>query len=297
MNRKDFGLLLAALRQDLGWTQFHLAEVSELDISIISQIERGVKKFFEPEILFKLADALQLTTLERREFIFAASGLDESQLVRQPTPGVSTAAHDPKRILDRLIFVTQELMLPAYLYDVYGDIVAVNNIILSLYQIPQFVFENASNVPAGYNVTRLNFSRDMVGRFQVAENWEQYGINAMRTFRECSFRYRATPYFKYLMNVFRNQTEYPVFERFWKLVSSREDDKQANVDHFSYLHKELGYLKYVASSSITYTSFGEIFLIYYLPIDEHTYQVFDQLKSKAGKGVTRLAPWPEKPMP
>lgn len=297
MNRKDFGLLVATLRQDLGWTQFHLAEVSELDISVISQIERGVKKFFEPEILFKLADALQLTTLERREIIFAASGLDESQLVRQPIIGVSTEAHDAKKTLDRLVFVTQELLLPAYLYDVYGDIVAVNNIILSLYQIPQFIYENAASIPGGYNVTRINFSRDMVGRYQVLENWEQYGINAMRTFRECSLRYRATPYFKYLMKAFRNQAEYPFFERFWKLVSSREDDKQANVDHFSYLHKELGHLKYVASSSITYTSFGELFLIYYLPIDEHTYQVFDQLKSKAGKGVTCLAPWPDKPMP
>ena len=63
MNRRDFGELIAALRQDLGWTQFQLAEYSCQDVAVISQIERGVKKHFEPELLFCLANALQLTTL------------------------------------------------------------------------------------------------------------------------------------------------------------------------------------------------------------------------------------------
>ncbi|MEP6894795.1 MAG: helix-turn-helix transcriptional regulator [Chloroflexota bacterium] len=47
MNRKDFGLLLSTLRQDLNWTQFQLAEYANLDNAVISQIERGVKKYFE----------------------------------------------------------------------------------------------------------------------------------------------------------------------------------------------------------------------------------------------------------
>ena len=53
MNRKEFGQLLAALRQDLDWTQFHLSEYADIDEAVISQIERGVKKFFEPELLFQ----------------------------------------------------------------------------------------------------------------------------------------------------------------------------------------------------------------------------------------------------
>ena len=68
MNRKEFGQLFATLRQDLDWTQFQLSEYADIDEPVISQIERGVKKFFEPELLFQLANALQLTTLERREF-------------------------------------------------------------------------------------------------------------------------------------------------------------------------------------------------------------------------------------
>jgi transcriptional regulator with XRE-family HTH domain len=297
MNRKDFGKLVATLRQDLGWTQFQLAEFSALDVAVISQIERGVKKFFEPEILFNLANALQLTTVERREFILAASGLEQTQIVRQQSAGVNTDAHDARKIMDQLVFMTGELIYPAFLCDVYGDVLAVNSTMLFLYSIPALMFENASSMPGGFNLIRLNFSREMVGRSHVVDNWEQYATTGTRTFRDHSLRYRATPYFKYLMTAFRNPLEYPYFERFWKLVSSLEDDKQANVDHFFYRHKDLGNLKYIASTSVSYTSFGELFIVYYLPVDDQTSQVFDQLKSKAGKGVMRLAPWPEKPMP
>ena len=90
MNRRQFGELVAALRQDLGWTQFQLAEYAELDDAVVSQIERGVKKYFEPELLFQLVNAFQLTTLERREFLLAASGLDQKQIVRQPSAAMAT---------------------------------------------------------------------------------------------------------------------------------------------------------------------------------------------------------------
>jgi hypothetical protein len=44
------------------------------------------------------------------------------------------------------------------------------------------------------------------------------------------------------------------------------------------------------------TSFGNLFLVQNLPLDEHTDEVFTQLKIKAGMGVVRFAPWPEKSM-
>lgn len=297
MNRKDFGQLLAALRQDLDWTQFQLSENAGVDNAVISQIERGVKKFFEPDLLFQLANALQLTTLERREFFIAANGLDKSQLVRQPVIGISTDAHNIRKTLDRLVKTTGEILLPAYLCDAYGDVIAANNIILGFYKIPPTFLETAASIPGGYNTIRINFSRDLVGRTHVADHWDEYAINSMRAFREISLRYRAKPYFKYLMKAFRNHVEYPFFDRYWKLVSSTEQDKEANVDYFSYHHDEFGDLTYIASSTVSLTYVGELFLIYYIPCNNHTDRVFDQLKKEAGAGVTRFAPWPEKPMP
>src|SRR5512138_2136107 len=136
MNRREFGQLLAALRQDLDWTQFELAEYADVDEAIISQIERGVKKYFEPKLLFGLANALQLTTLERREFLLAASGLDQKQIVRQPSAGMSTDVFNVRRVLDKMIELTGQVRLPAFLCDVYGDVIATNNMILSFFKLP-----------------------------------------------------------------------------------------------------------------------------------------------------------------
>lgn len=297
MNRKEFGQLLAALRQDLGWTQFQLAEYANLDIAVVSQIERGVKRFFEPELLFCLANTFQLTTLERREFILAASGLEDKQIVRQPSDAIATDVFNARKILDRMVALTGELRVPAFLTDGYSDVLAANNMMIALYDVPPSIIENASNIPGGFNTMRLNFSRELLGRTQVTDNWDSYALKVMRSFREGTLRYRALPYFKYLIKVFRNPQEYPFFDRYWKLVSSMEQDKELNVDHFSYQHNKFGPLNYIASNTSAITSFGNLFLIHNLPLDEYTEDVFNRLKLQAGLGAARFAPWPEKPMP
>ncbi|MGE5462907.1 MAG: helix-turn-helix domain-containing protein, partial [Syntrophothermus sp.] len=220
MNRRDYGELVAALRQDLGWTQFQLAEYAGLDSAVISQIERGVKRFFEPDLLFCLANALQLTTLERKEFIFAASGLDENQIVRQPSEAMATDGFDARKILERMISLVGQIRTPAYLCDVFGDVVAANNMMLGLYDVTPSMIDSAARLPGGYNTTRLNFGRDSLSRMQILDHWDDYALNAMRAFRESTLRYRAWPYFKYLIKVFRNPSEFPFFDRYWKLVSS-----------------------------------------------------------------------------
>lgn len=294
MNRKDFGLLVATLRQDLDWTQFQLAEYAGQDHAVISQIERGVKKFFEPELLFSLANALQLTTLERREFFLAASGLEQDQIVRQRTMATATDTFNVRKILDKLIDLTGDMRLPAFLMDAYGDAIAANQIILSFFKVPAGVLETAPKIPGGYNTVRVNFGKESVMHDRVSSNWDGYALNSMRAFRENSLRYRAQPYFKYLMKAFRNPVEYPLFERYWKMVSSTEQDKELNLDYFAFRHDAFGDVKYTASSTITITSFGELFLIQYLPLDERTSQIFEQIAKEAGQVAVRIAPWPVK---
>jgi hypothetical protein len=119
----------------------------------------------------------------------------------------------------------------------------------------------------------------------------------MRAFRENSLRYRAKPYFKYLMKTFRNPIEYPLFDRYWKMVSSVEQDKESNTDYFSFHHDEFGEIKYISSSTMTTTSFGELFLVQYLPLDAHTSQIFESLTRRAGPTVVQFASWPLKTFP
>jgi transcriptional regulator with XRE-family HTH domain len=297
MNRKEFGELISALRQDLDWTQFQLAEYANTDEAIVSQIERGVKKHFEPELLFHLANAFQLTTLERREFFLAASGLDQKQIVRQLSAATNTDVFNARKVLDKLIELTRLVRLPAFLCDVYSDVIAANQIVLSFFTVPSAFVAEAEHLPGGYNTARFNFGRDLVARSHIMDNWDSYALNSMRAFRENSLRYRAKPYFKYLMKTFRNPIEYPLFDRYWKMVSSVEQDKESNTDYFSFHHDEFGEIKYISSSTMTTTSFGELFLVQYLPLDAHTSQIFESLTRRAGPTVVQFASWPLKTFP
>ena len=297
MNRKEFGELVSALRQDMDWTQFQLAEYAGVDEAVVSQIERGVKKHFEPELLFQLANVFQLTTIERREFFLAASGLDQKQIVRQVSAATTTDVFNVRKVLDKMIELTGQVRLPAFLCDVYSDVIAANQTILSFFKVPLAYVEEAARLPGGYNTARFNFGKDLMARQLVVDNWDNYALKSMRSFRENSLRYRAKPYFKYLMKTFRNPKEYPLFDRYWKMVSSVEQDKEANADYFSFHHDEFGDINYTSSSTISITSFGELFLVQYLPLDAHTSQIFEELTQQTGPGVTQFASWPIKSFP
>jgi hypothetical protein len=125
-------------------------------------------------------------------------------------------------------------------------------------------------------------------------NWDSFALNSMLAFRESSLRYRAQPHFKYLMKAFRNPIEYPLFDRYWKMVSSLERDKEINLDYFSFSHERYEDVKYMASSTVTITSFGELFLVQHLPLDERTSRAFEQIAKETGQDVIRIAPWPVK---
>lgn len=297
MNRKEFGELVATLRQDMDWTQSKLAEYADVDGAVISQIERGVKKHFEPELLFCLANIFQLTTLERREFFLAASGLDQKQIVRQVSAATNTDVFNARRVLDKMIELTGQVRLPAYLCDVYSDVIATNKIVLSFFRVPPSFVQEGNNIPGGYNTARFNFGKDLVARSHILDNWDSYALNSMRAFRENSLRYRAKPYFKYLMKIFRNPIEYPLFNRYWKMVSSVEQDKEANADYFSFHHDEFGDIKYTSSSTVSITSFGELFLVQYLPLNARTSQIFEELTQREGTGAVQFASWPMKTFP
>ena len=84
MDRFEFGALVASLRDDMRWTQMELADRSGVDISAISNIERGERKtLLKDNMLVKLADGFHLTSMERQEFLFAASGVTELEMVRK----------------------------------------------------------------------------------------------------------------------------------------------------------------------------------------------------------------------
>ena len=68
----SFGELLKRYRLDVGLTQEELAERARLSTRAISDLERGLKKTPRKETLLQLAEALELSAVERASFEAAA---------------------------------------------------------------------------------------------------------------------------------------------------------------------------------------------------------------------------------
>jgi transcriptional regulator with XRE-family HTH domain len=297
MNRKQFGNLVATLRQDMEWTQFQLAEFGGIDIAIISQLERGVKKHLDPELLLKLTNAFHLTTQERKEFLLAASGIDTAHIVRQPSAALATDSVSADRALTKMTALVECVRIPAFLLDVYGDVLATNYIAFAFFQVPAEMMADAGSIPGGLNSIRLVFGKELAARTHFINNWDYYAISTMRFFRETSLRYRATPYFQYLMKAFRSPADYPLFDRYWRAVASMEQDRDGNYEQFSYDHDLFGHLEYAVATTSCLTTHGELLANQYIATDDATKQLFDRLADQNGAGVIRLAPWPAKHMP
>ncbi len=297
MDRKQFGKLVSALRQDMGWTQIELSQYGGVDVATISQMERGVKKHPDPELLMKLANVFQLTTQERRQFFLASTGIPSDQMVRQPGPASPADSLDPERSLKKMIGLVESLRVPAFLLDVYSDLLAINYIAFAFFQIPSELLMGAANLPGGMNVVRLIFGKNTAARAHILTQWEYYAVSTMRFFREASLCYRATPYFQYLFRAFRDPAEYPLFERYWRLVSSGEQDRDGNYEQFSYHHDSFGPLSYAVATTTCVTAQGELLMNQYNPTDDATQDFFNQLAAQSGIGVIRGAPWPLKEVP
>ena len=297
MNRKSFGKIVASSRQDLGLTQMQLAERAEIALPIVSQIERGVKRYFDPETLVALADSLELTTFERRQFFLASTGVDLQSMVRPNLLHNTSDTADPQKELAKIKQAADQLLVPAFVIDPYGDFIMVNRSMMALFDVDDSQVAVLSQTPHAFNSIHLTFGKGMLTRAQMDWNWEQYAFNTMRSFRELSLRYRAQPYFQYLFKIFSDPDEYPYFGRFWKNTASVEGDKEANWDFLEYKDKNHGHVKYMAVSVIFITVFGELHLIQYQPLNENTARIFTGLAETYGTEMFRFASWPEKKFP
>lgn len=294
MNHKDFGTLIATLRQDLSLTQFDLAEKAGLTVALVSQLERGAKQYLEPDLVVALARGLGLNINERQQFFLAASGMDDYYFPDTSPVSEQAKVNKSLEILDQLIILLGQFRVPAYILDVFGENVAANSIALAFYQITPALIEEAPRIPGGYCSVRLMF--DNIISSVVASGYNQYLLNSMRAVREMSLRYRAHPYFQYLIKEFCDSKKYPGFERYWRRSALLEDDKDINIDLFELTHATAGPLRFMAHAIMPNTPHGELRLIYNTPLDKRTADIFEQMASAVGTEAHRFAPWPEKKM-
>jgi transcriptional regulator with XRE-family HTH domain len=293
MNRFEFGTLVASLREDMRWTQLELAEKSGMDVSVISNIERGARRtLLKDNMLLKLADGLQLTTMERQEFLFAASGVSEADAVRKEN-NRAKIHFDPVAFIKELGEHIGRLTVPALITDAFCDILLANQCALEYYNTPAALLNDAHRVVGGYNMMRYVFHSDST--FQDVmndEKWEMHALVNLRFFRRRTMRVRSKPYFSTLLKELLNNKNYPSFERYWrKMLFESFDYYSAPIEKPD---PENASAVVGLESLLAVTPYGELYLQQLLPMNKKTSRRFEKIMDKVGEGYVPFAPFPDK---
>jgi transcriptional regulator with XRE-family HTH domain len=294
MNRLEFGVLVASLRDDLHWTQPELAEESGLDFSAISNIERGERRgLLKDGMLLKLAAGLRLTTLERREFLFAASGVSERDILRSDND-LTPTNFNARELIENTKFIISRQQVPFFVTDAYCDIILTNLCSMGFFQLPASLIATAGQIVGGCNMMRVLFDPASNFRDMVGEDWEKQALLNLRYFRRTTLRYRAKPYYAKLMQEFLNGKKYPLFDRYWRKMLADDSDEFTFLAIYTMNSHEYGKMEYAGVESfLAMTPYGELYVNHYLPLDENTAKAFNKIFSKCGEGCIEFAPFPD----
>ena len=293
MNRFEFGMLVASLRQDMRWTQMELAERTSVDISAISNIERGERRtLLKDNILVKLADGFQLTTMERREFLLAASGVAEIEALRKE-PIHAKQQFDPKFFLTETGEHIACMTLPVLVADAFCDVVMANRCLIEFYSISPELLRTAGSVVGGYNTMRYIFepisnSSVVIGN----QNWENLALINARYFRLRTLRVRSKPYFAKLLKEFLDVKKYPSFERCWRKILFDGVDVYSHP--IPYPDPNDAHAIVANESLLALTPFGELYLHQILPLNRKTAERIEEISKRVGEGYELFAPFPDK---
>ncbi|HEY0605200.1 MAG TPA: helix-turn-helix transcriptional regulator [Herpetosiphonaceae bacterium] len=291
MERVIFGRLVQELRREHRdehgrvWTQEFLSHKTGLPKRTIERIEEGSLKHIDANILTCLADALELTSMERKEFFFAAMGMNSQRL--------TSFKSDHLHIFDTLAQRIAAINLPAFVNDVFGDVVLVNMALLRLLAVPDAASKQDENPLTKDNINSSVFSPESTFRPLLGDQWVKIAHLNMQFFRGISLRYRLHSHFQQLLP---ELLRYPAFKRYWEQAPLEENDLSPDSIPYVYEHPTFGPLAYLANISVSATRMGELYTTVYLPMDHVTRQVFDGIVAQYGNQVMRCAPWPKDEM-
>lgn len=293
MDRKEFGKLIAALREEhldfsvrgMGvWTQAKLAKEANLPEKAISQIEQGRKMNLDAQTMTQLARALKLTATEQGELFAAAAevGADAQYILRE---GAAPA-------LQTLLKLIGEIRLPAFIGDHYTNVLAGNTLALAVLHVPEPMIQAAPTLASGFNLLRVVFAPESAFRQLMGEHWTARAESSLRYFRTTTLRYRHTARFHAIL---AELSALPGFRDLWFTTQNYAEDFTPTWTTYTYLHPELGPLSFIAHISTTLTDQGALYLTTYLPCTKETAETFEGFIRRHGLGVRRFAQWPYDP--
>jgi len=283
----DFGELIYQLRKDLkirgekygdkGLTQKDLATLlGKKSRRYVLDLERGKRSFVRPLELIQLANAFELTELERKEFFLAGSGVSNTEIFRKDI-GTEIQQH--------LINYLHKIRLPAFLTSPFSDVIAYNMIIADLYGLNIEKLEKFQTLGVPNNFIWYLLSPDS-GFFELGKkssNWEDIIISNMQFFRRASIHYRTHSYWtKLVENVFlRDKSIAKRFEKYWDLARQRENLDCNAGRHYRLFNEDIGgSISFLALVTEEITTSASLYLTVYTPTDRNTALVFTKMADR-----------------
>lgn len=290
MNRKEFGKLIAALREEhiefsargMGvWTQAKLAKEANLAEKTIAQLEQGKKMNLDPQTLTQLARALKLTAGEQLELYTAAAEVDA-----EPHNTIRDRSEETLRTLLRLL---GDVRVPAYLHDPYANVIAGNTVVTDLLRVPEALLSTASTLASGFNLMRYVFSPQSPFRIMLGDSWFGRATSVVLFFRMTTLKYRHTQRFKAIL---AELSDYPSFRDIWFNTQIYAEELTFEWSSYEYHHPDYGATSFISHVSATTTSRGALYLVTFLPRTRQTSETVESIINHKGLGVQRLIDWP-----
>lgn len=288
MNPEEFGILIRTLRKSSidqhgnPWTRKSLSRVIHLSVDQLGRLERGDRKLLDKQLLILLSSAFNLTILEKKELLEAATGLKDEELY---------ARTDPVNKLNELLLEIKRFRTPAMVLDSYSDLVAANGPAMSLYAMTPEMRDYIKQLPAGTNMMKMIYSPEFGSRELFGPFWREVANIEMLLFRRATLCYRHRDYFKYIISILLQDRQFDVD---WYTSHRHQSYYNLTYELFEYIHPRFGPVSYLASETRVPTKKGNLYLLVYNPVNKFTVPVFEELYRETGNAVARFAPWPDK---
>jgi len=292
VNHVEFGALVTCLREDLRWTQAELAGRAELELALVNEVEAGRRKgAMDGDTLLRLADGLLLTSMERREFMLAASGVTDREFLR-PDIGSSERRFDIASFLKGLGESVAILRLPAFVTDAYCDILLANRAAIGFYNPPPSMMEEAGRMMGGFNQINYVFHRDSnFPNLVKEEELDRLALANIRHFRTRTLRFRHKSYCAALIKHFLNRRKYPYFERYWRMVAFEVEDDHSLRVGIPWAEDSNAFVE--TESLLALTPHGELYLHQLTPLNSASLKKMASLIKEFGAGYAEFARLPD----
>lgn len=168
--------------------------------------------------------------------------------------------------------------------------IAVNSGAIRLFGLHDDLVNYPADEPVAYNIMRVIFARNSSYRTILGKEWTRNALHNIRFFRGITLRYRFHPYFKQTLT---GLWKHPAFRLYWERARAEDEDSTTDSLMYDYHHPYLGPIRYMANSSKLVTRSGTLYWAIYVPLDERTTTVFQDMVERHGTDVIQLAAWPK----